>query len=219
MTIRSVVFDVGETLMDDSTFWRSWAEWVGVPHHTLAALVGAVTALGHDNAEALRLVRPGFDLAAERDAREEAGKGESITEDDLYPDVRPALRALRKAGLWIGIAGNQTARAAELLEALDLHVDAIATSGQWGVAKPDPAFFALVIEWAHGEAHEIVYVGDHPANDIAPAKKAGLKTAHLRRGPWGYLWADDPVVKDSADWRIDSLDELTSALGAREEII
>jgi len=52
--------------MDDSTFWGSWAGWIGVPRHTLAALVGAVTALGHHNAEALRLIRPGFDLVAER---------------------------------------------------------------------------------------------------------------------------------------------------------
>lgn len=108
--IRSVVFDVGETLMDDTTFWGSWADWLGVPRHTMAALVGAVTALGYDNAEALRLIRPGFDLAAERQAREDAGRGESITEGDLYPDVRPALSALRAAGLWVRIAGNQTIR-------------------------------------------------------------------------------------------------------------
>lgn len=212
MAIRSVVFDVGETLMDDSSFWGSWADWLGVPRHTLAALVGAVTALGHDNAEALRLVRPGFDLIAERQAREDAGHGESITDDDLYPDVRPALAALREAGLWVGIAGNQTVRAAELLEALDLSVDAIATSGQWGVAKPDPGFFERLITWAPGDPAEIVYVGDHPDNDVLPAKAAGLRTAHLRRGPWGYLWADSQTVKDNTDWRINSLTELPQLL-------
>lgn len=212
MAIRSVVFDVGETLMDDSSFWGSWADWLGVPRHTLAALVGAVTALGHDNAEALRLVRPGFDLIAERQAREDAGHGESITDDDLYPDVRPALTALREAGLWVGIAGNQTVRAAELLEALDLPVDAIATSGQWDVAKPDADFFQRLISWAPGDSAEIVYVGDHPDNDVVPAKAAGLRTAHLRRGPWGYLGADSATVKDNADWRINTLTELPELL-------
>jgi HAD superfamily hydrolase (TIGR01662 family) len=212
VAIRSVVFDVGETLMDDSSFWGSWADWLGVPRHTLATLVGAVTALGHDNAEALRLIRPGFDLVAERQAREDAGQGESITENDLYPDVRPALAALREAGLWVGIAGNQTSRAAELLEALDLPVDAIATSGQWDVAKPAPGFFERLISWAPGDPDEILYVGDHPDNDIVPAKTAGLRTAHLRRGPWGYLWADTPIVKHNADWRIGSLPELAALL-------
>jgi FMN phosphatase YigB (HAD superfamily) len=212
MPIRSVVFDVGETLMDDSTFWSSWAEWIGVPHHTLAALVGAVTALGHDNAHALKLIRPDFDLKAERAAREAAGHGESISEQDLYPDVRPSLASLREAGFWVGVAGNQTVRAAELLRALDLPVDAIATSGEWDVAKPAPEFFTRLIDWAPGQPEEIVYVGDHPANDTIPAKAAGLRTAHLRRGPWGYLWADDPMVTDHADWRIDSLSQLREVL-------
>jgi phosphoglycolate phosphatase-like HAD superfamily hydrolase len=117
---------------------------------------GAVTALGHDNAEALRLIKPGFDLEVERQAREDTGHGESITDADLYPDVRPALTALRAAGLWVGIAGNQTARAAELLEALDLPADAIATSGQWGVAKPGSAFYERLITWAPGNLDEIV---------------------------------------------------------------
>lgn len=212
MAIRSVVFDVGETLMDDSSFWGSWADWLGVPRHTLAALVGAVTALGHDNAEALRLIKPGFDLLAERQAREDTGHGEAITDTDLYPDTRPALAALREAGFWVGVAGNQTVRAAQFLAALNLPVDAIATSGEWGVAKPDPEFFARLISWAPGTPEEIVYVGDHPDNDIIPAKTAGLRTAHLRRGPWGYLWADEPSVRKNADWRINTLTELVDLL-------
>jgi len=212
MPIRSVVFDVGETLMDDTTFWGSWADWLGVPRHTLAVLVGTVTALGQDNAEALRLIRPGFDLVAERQAREDAGKGESISEADLYPDARPGLAALRAAGLWVGIAGNQTARTAELLADLDLPVDAIATSGQWGVAKPDPGFFARVVDWAPGSPDEIVYVGDHRDNDIIAAKASGLRTAHLRRGPWGYLQADDPDLKANADWQVDSITDLPPLL-------
>jgi FMN phosphatase YigB (HAD superfamily) len=212
MTIRSVVFDVGETVMDDTTYWGSWADWLGVPRHTLAALLGAVTALGQDNAEALRLVRPGLDVAAAREAREAAGRGESVTEGDLYPDVRPSLSSLRDAGFWVGIAGNQTARAAELLADLDLPADAIATSGQWGIAKPDPAFFTRVVDWAPGRAKEIVYVGDHRDNDIIPAKASGLHTAHLRRGPWGYLWAADPALTTAADWQINSLTELRELL-------
>lgn len=208
MAIRSVVFDVGETLMDDSTYWGSWADWLGVPRHTLAALVGAVTALGHDNAEALRLIRPDFDLVAERNAREAAGVGETIGEGDLYPDARLALAKLRANGLWVGIAGNQTARAAELLGDLALPVDAIATSGKWGVAKPSTEFFERLIAWAPGTPDEIVYVGDHPTNDIIPAKAAGLRTAHIRRGPWGYLHVDDQEVRQNATWRINDLAEL-----------
>ncbi|HEY8945826.1 MAG TPA: HAD family hydrolase [Polyangiaceae bacterium] len=211
-TVRAVVFDVGETLMDDSTFWGSWADWLGVPRHTLAVLVGVVTAQGRDNADALRLIKPGFDLIAERAAREAAGHGESITDADLYADARPALAALRDAGLWVGIAGNQTERAGQLLRALDLPVDAIATSGEWGVAKPDPRFFERLCSWSACDADQVVYVGDHRDNDIIAAHKFGLRTAHIRRGPWGYQFADDPALRSAATWRINTLTELPGLL-------
>lgn len=205
--IRAVVFDVGETLTSDQRFWADWADWLDVPHYTVAALVGAVVAQGRDNADALRILRPGLDLAAEYTAREAAGHGERLGEDDLYPDVRDGLAALRAAGYWVGVAGNQTARAAELLRALELPVDGLATSGEWGVAKPAPEFFTRVCAWSGYPASEIVYVGDHPANDTVPARAAGLRAVHLRRGPWGHLWADGEGAAQ-ANWRANSILEL-----------
>lgn len=213
--IRAVAFDIGETLVSDTTYWATWADWLDVPQHTMSALVGAVVAQGRDNADALRLIRPGLDIAAERAAMEAAGRGERLTETDLYPDVRPALAALRAADYRVVIAGNQTARAADLLRALDLPADVIATSGEWGVAKPAPAFFAQVVGAAGCKAHDVLYVGDHPQNDLYPAAEAGLSTAHLRRGPWGHLWADDPDVALAADMRVDSLAELAERLTNR----
>lgn len=210
--IRSVVFDVGETLLDDTSEWGRWADWIGVPRHTFSAVLGAVTASGRNNAETFTYFVPGFDLAAERQRREDSGMGERIDEEDLYPDVRRSLARLRTAGLWVGVAGNQTALAADLLRGLDLPVDALATSGEWGVAKPDPRFFDRVVEWAGVPRDQILYVGDHRDNDVRPASSAGLRTALLRRGPWGYLWADDVETRESADWIVDSLDALADLL-------
>lgn len=210
--VSAVVFDVGETLLDDSREWGAWADWVGVSRHTFSTVLGAVTAAGRDNAETFQYFRPGFDLASERQLREDAGLGEQIEDTDLYPDVRPNLEALQTGGLWVGIAGNQTPRAAKLLRELDLPVDYIGTSGEWGVAKPHRGFFERVIDIAPGRPDEIVYVGDHRDNDVLPAKAAGLRVALIRRGPWGYLWADDPVVRENADWVIDSLAELPDLL-------
>jgi FMN phosphatase YigB (HAD superfamily) len=210
--IRAVVFDVGETLLDDTAEWGAWADWLGVPRHTFSAVIGALTVSGRDNAEAFEYFRPGFDLAAERQRREAGGHGERIEESDLYPDVRDALRELRDLGLWVGVAGNQTARAAELLRGLELPVDAIATSGEWGVAKPAPAFFDRVVALAGRPAGEIVYVGDHRDNDVVAASAAGLVSILIRRGPWGYLWADDARVREHALAVVDSLTELTAVL-------
>jgi len=210
--IRAVAFDVGETLTRDDRYWAAWADWLDVPRHTVSALVGAVVAQGRDNAEALRLVRPGLDLVAERAAMEAAGRGERLDEDDLHPDVRRALGKLRSAGFRVVVAGNQTARAGELLRALRLPADVVAMSAEWGVAKPDPLFFAQVVGAAGCPAGEVLYVGDHPHHDLFPAKAAGLQAAHLRRGPWGHLWADDPDVVLTADLRVDTLLDLAEHL-------
>jgi FMN phosphatase YigB (HAD superfamily) len=206
--IRSVVFDVGETLLDDTAEWGRWADWIGIPRHTFSAVMGAVAVSGRDNGDTFEYFRPGFDLPAERQRREEAGCGENIQEIDLYPDVRPALKALQEAGFWVGVSGNQSARTGELLRAMSLPVDAVATSGEWGLIKPAPAFFARLVDWAAGTADEIVYVGDHRDYDVIGGNAAGLRTALVRRGPWGHLWADDPVVTSTADWVVESLAEL-----------
>ncbi|MFJ3592151.1 HAD family hydrolase [Streptomyces sp. NPDC090231] len=206
--IETIVLDVGETLIRDDRNWRSWADWLDVPPHTLSALVGAVVVQGRDNADALRLLRPRIDIAAEYAAREAAGRGETLDERDLYADVRPALAALRGRGIRVIVAGNQTARAGQLLRALDLPTDLVVMSAEWGVAKPAPEFFARVLEVSGAGPQSTLYVGDHPVNDVFPARAAGLLTAHIRRGPWGYWWADDPEVRAAADWSINSLTDL-----------
>src|SRR5206468_5596480 len=109
--IRAVVFDVGETLVNETTEYNAWADWLGVPRHTFSAMFGAVIARGEDYRQVFQHFRPGFDLDKERQARLNAGLGEYINADDLYSDVRPCLYALKEAGYFVGIAGNQTARA------------------------------------------------------------------------------------------------------------
>ncbi|GAA0494691.1 hypothetical protein GCM10009544_63570 [Streptomyces stramineus] len=83
----------------------------------------------------------------------------------------------------VAIAGNQTPRVGELLRAMNLPADAIAVSGEWGVAKPDVEFFTRVTSLVGVAPERTVYVGDHPANDCVPAAAAGLRAVHLRRGP------------------------------------
>ncbi|MET8298482.1 HAD family hydrolase [Streptomyces sp. NPDC048387] len=209
MTIRAVVFDVGECLVDETREYGTWADWLGVPRHTFAAMFGAVIAQGRDYREVFQPFKPGFNLTAEREARAAAGQPEHFDESDLYPDVRPALAKLRADGLWLGIAGNQTVRAGGILRALFTDdVDLIGTSDDWGASKPAPEFFERVAAVVPFENHEILYVGDRVDNDLRPGAAAGMHTALIRRGPWATIQWDSDEAKSLPTFRIESLAEL-----------
>lgn len=187
MTIRAVWFDVGEALIDETREYGTWADWLGVPRHTFSAVFGAVIARGGDYREVFQHFRPGFDLQKARKERIDSGLGEYLNAHDLYDDVRPCLEALRQAGYFVGIAGNQTERAGRFIRELNLPADIVATSDDWGVSKPDMAFFEKLVAVSGHEAESILYVGDRLDNDIAPAKRVGLQTAFIKRGPWGHI--------------------------------
>jgi HAD superfamily hydrolase (TIGR01549 family) len=216
--IEAVVFDVGETLVDETREYGTWADWLGVPRHTFASVFGAVIEAGKDYRETFEVFRPGFDLTREREARAEAGQPEWFGEDDLYTDVRPALSALRAMNVWVGIVGNQTVRAGELLRRLKLPTDFVATSDDWGVSKPDLAFFKKIIEVAPTDDPErILYVGDRIDNDVAPAKQVGMRTAYIQRGPWGWIHRDKPEVAELSDWRVDGLLDIVEVVRHENE--
>ncbi|MCC9310463.1 HAD family hydrolase [Kitasatospora sp. RB6PN24] len=212
MTIKAVVFDVGECLVDETREYGTWADWLGVPRHTFVAQFGATIAQGKDYRETFQVFRAGFDLYQEREKRAQAGQPETFGEEDLYPDVRPALAQLRADGLWLAIAGNQTVRAGRILRGLfSSDVDLIGTSDDWGASKPDLLFFDRVAALTPAEPGEILYVGDRIENDILPAAEAGMRTALIRRGPWGWIQQHDPANKQ-ATFRIDSLAELPALI-------
>lgn len=206
--IRAVWFDVGEVLINETREYGTWADWLGIPRHTFSAMFGAVIARGEDYRTVFQHFRPDFDLDAQRQARLDSGLGEYLNTLDLYPDVRPCLQELRDAGYYVGIAGNQTTRAGRFLRELNLPCDTLATSDDWGAAKPDPAFFTKLIEVSGHQPHEITYVGDRLDNDLTPAATAGLHTVHIRRGPWGYI----TYTPGAADIELNTLADLPAAL-------
>jgi FMN phosphatase YigB (HAD superfamily) len=124
------------------------------------------------------------------------------------------LARLRNDGLWVGIAGNQTARAGGLLRSLDLPADMIATSDDCGVTKPDPGFFEKMIKVSPFGPAETLYVGDRLDNDIVPATRLGLRTVLINRGPWAMIWQDDPAASQVPTLRVDSLAELPGKIAA-----
>ena len=208
-----MVFDVGETLVDETRHWGEWADWLGIPRLTFFAALGAVIERGEHHRRVFDLVRPGLDLQAETRRRQAAGWRYGFEPGDFYPDARPCLTALRAAGLKIGLAGNQPEEAEAALAKAGLTADFIASSAGWGVEKPSPAFFRKVSEAAGAPADQVAYVGDRLDNDVLPAKAAGMLAVFLRRGPWGVVHAGWPQA-NQADIRLESLAELPAALSS-----
>lgn len=184
--IRAVVFDVGETLVDETRHWATVARYAGVPEFTLAGVLGGLierrehhrSIFGYLQIESVDPNIVGY--------RIEAG--------DLYPDVLPALQALKAAGYLLGVTGNQPEGAAEQMTALGLPFDLVASSSVWNVAKPDTAFFARIATELDLPPGRIVHVGDRLDNDILPALEIGMRAVFLRRGPWGHLHATWPEM-------------------------
>ena len=211
MPILAVFFDVGETLVDETRQWASWADWLQISHLTFFAALGGLIERGEHHRNVFELVRPGIDLEHEQAVRAAAGIHESVEPEDFYPDALPCLHTLRTQGYLIGLAGNQPAAAEEQLRAMDLPVDVVASSAGWGVEKPSPIFFERVIQAAAVPASMIAYVGDRLDNDVLPAAAAGMVSVFLRRGPWGYLHATRPEAV-RAHIRLESLADLPQAI-------
>lgn len=182
---RWVVFDVGETLVDETRVWSAWADVVGIPRLTFMAVLGATIARGGAHQEVFAaLGLPHWE--SRRDELEAAYGG--FTDADLYPDVRPSMAALRDAGYRLAIFGNQPANRTAELTALELPVERIAMSAEMAVAKPSPAYFARVLEMlGDPEPGSVAHVGDRVDNDVLPAAAAGFRSVWLRRGPWGLI--------------------------------
>lgn len=206
--ICAVVFDVGETLVDETRQWQTTADALGVSLFTLAGVVGGVIERRQDHRQVWSVFGAEHTSAIDQGYRHEAR--------DLYPDAVPALMNLRDAGYRLGISGNQPEGAVEQIEALGLPVDLIASSTAWGVHKPDPAFFARIVQELGLPPAAIAYVGDRLDNDVLPAQRAGMTGIFIRRGPWGYLHAAWPEMQQ-VPWRIESLVELPGLLASMNE--
>jgi HAD superfamily hydrolase (TIGR01662 family) len=211
VAVRAVVFDVGETLVDETRIWGEWADWLGVGRLSFFAVLGAAIQRGDDHREPFRLLRPDMDLATEMARRAEAGIWDDVVATDLYPDAERCLEALRASGYRLAIVGNQPSRAEALFRELRVPLDFVASSATWGVEKPHPAFFERIAAELRLPPTAVAYVGDRLDNDVRPAAAAGMRAVFLRRGPWAWIQAGRGTPPEAAV-TIGNLDDLPAAL-------
>ena len=207
MSDRWVCLDVGETLIDETRVWSTWADELHVPRLTFLAALGAVIERGGEHRDVFGIF--GVDDWQLRIASVEGAYG-GFRAEDLYPDALRAIDGLRAAGYRVAIVANQPASRTDELRAIGIDAEVIAMSESIGVAKPAPGFFARALElMGSPDPAAVAYVGDRVDNDVLPAVAAGMRAVWLRRGPWGVIQS---VPETRPALVVDSLDELVERI-------
>ncbi len=127
-----------------------------------------------------------------------------------YPFTNPMLIKLRQQGYKLGIVTNGGHASQDLkLKKLELYdlVDEVVISGDVGVHKPDPKPFLVMSEKIGIPPHELVYVGDHPINDVDGSRRVGYIPVWVKTT--GY-WCFDQIPH--ADYEIETVEELPDLL-------
>jgi putative hydrolase of the HAD superfamily len=103
----------------------------------------------------------------------------------LFPDVRQTLEQLQSLSLRLGIISNFSVALRLILQdqgILDLF-DPLIISTEVGIEKPNPDIFRLALSRSGLEAHEVLYVGDHEANDVWAPHQIGMDAVRIMRYP------------------------------------
>jgi putative hydrolase of the HAD superfamily len=101
--------------------------------------------------------------------------------EDVDPEARVTLAALRARGLKLAVVSNANGIVHRAFERAGLHdcVDVICDSQVEGVEKPDPRFFRIVLARTGSRPETTMHVGDLYHVDVVGARRAGLQALLL----------------------------------------
>lgn len=130
---------------------------------------------------------------------------ESVPDAVVDPRAAAAVRTLRRSQRELVLACNtqrpiahrrRTLAVAGLVE----HFDALVLSSDIGFTKPDPRFYAAVVDAAGGVPGAVLFVGDTLDKDVVGPRAAGMRAALVCAGdPPPGLPEDVPVIAHVAE--------------------
>jgi 2-haloalkanoic acid dehalogenase type II len=129
-----------------------------------------------------------------------------------WPDVVPAIAALKEAGYEVYVSANGTTRLQlDLCKSSGLHFDMLFSSELLGTYKPALENFQRTLELVRRQPQECVQVAAH-AWDNRGAKAVGMRTVYVRR------WTDDiaedmHAVEDENDCFLEDMKRLVEVIG------
>ena len=204
--IRAVLIDLDDTLIDHQHAMRTslrllhegdarlqvldyeflLAEW-----HRLLETMHDQVALGRIPIHESRIIRYRrfYELAGAPVDRAEAERIAAIhvqtymSNRRTVPGAAALLELLRRHAQIAVVTNNTLSEQEEKLATFGLrsHIDALVTSEECGVAKPQAAIFRCALERLDVAAHEAVMVGDSWANDVVGAANLGMRAVWLNR--------------------------------------
>ena len=103
----------------------------------------------------------------------------------VYPDVTPALDALKGAGIRLCVISNFVWGAPELIHDLELamHFEKLVVSARVGFQKPNPGIFRHALDQMGVAPEQAMHVGDSYRADVIGARRLGIRAALIARGP------------------------------------
>jgi HAD superfamily hydrolase (TIGR01509 family) len=205
---RALLLDLDNTLFDRTAAMRAWAD------------ATAQVELGRSLSDAewqLLLEIDGRGHRAREEFAADARKRLGLAVDAARfghvllehivpePGVAETLARLAETKRIAVVTNGGTAQRAKLARlGLDAIVHAVFVSGEVGSTKPALGIFDRAVKWTEQAPHHVLFVGDDPVIDLAPAASLGIATAWRARG---QAW---PSELAPPTHRIDSITELAA---------
>lgn len=173
---RSRDENAGDAFWEELT--RDWLERINVPAGNLKATI--------DRAHLRLYGEPSFAFS-------------------LYEDTRPAIDALAERGYRLAVLSNWDYSLHRVLNRMGIasRFDVVLASLEEGVEKPEPEIFRIALERLGAAPEETVHVGDDPLDDVAGAKRAGIRPVFLDRGgtsEWPHRITRLTELAEVLDW-------------------
>ena len=127
-----------------------------------------------------------------------------------FPFTIPTLNALKQRGYKLGLITNgDHPLQMKKLEMLGLQsiFDEVIISHDFGTDKPDRFLFDKMAELLGCENAEMVYIGDHPLNDVDASRRAGYTPVWVRTSG---VWSHPDIEK--CELQVDNVSELLKFL-------
>lgn len=101
----------------------------------------------------------------------------------IFPDVVPALDALKREGIRLAVISNWSWQAPDLLHDLELarHFEGVVVSAHVGYLKPHPGIFEHALARMQVAPRAAIHVGDSVRSDVQGARDAGITPVLIDR--------------------------------------